>query len=113
MKSPDFSKPLSIDWRVNLRVAWYALNHTINRAIEYSMMATYLTKAQGKKTMRPFLNAGLSVSGVVRTMPQAVVWGPVQYQGLGIRHLYTAQGVKHILTIFQHATHPTLTGKLL
>jgi hypothetical protein len=44
---------------------------------------------------------------------KAVVWGPVQYQGLSICRLYTTQGVKHILTILRHATHPTLTGKLL
>jgi hypothetical protein len=53
--------------------AWYALNHTINRTVEYSMMATYISKADCEKIMRPFLNAGLSASGVVRTMPRAVV----------------------------------------
>jgi hypothetical protein len=46
-------------------------------------------------------------------MPRAVVWGPVRYQGLGIRHLYTTQGIEHLLAILRHATRPTLTGKLL
>jgi hypothetical protein len=110
----------SIDWRANLRAghlsttdAWYALTHTINRTVEYPMMATYLSKAQCEKVMRPFLNAGLSASGVVRSMPRAVVWGPLRYQGLGIRHLYTTQGVEHLLAILRHATRDTLTGQLL
>jgi hypothetical protein len=79
----------SVAWRVNLRSghlsatdAWYVLNHTINRTIEYPMMATYLTKVECEKIMRPFLNSGLSASGVVRTMPRAVVWGPVLTKAL-------------------------------
>jgi hypothetical protein len=77
------------------------------------MMATYLAKVECENIMRPFLNAGLSASGVVRTMPRAVVWGPVRYQGLGIRHIYTTQGIEHLLAMLRHATRPTLTGKLL
>jgi hypothetical protein len=110
----------SVAWRANLRSghlsatdAWYALYHTINRTIQYPMMATYLTKVECEKIMCPFLNAGLSASGVVWTMLRAVVWGPVRYQGLGIRHLYTTQGIEHLLAILRHATIPTLTGKLL
>jgi hypothetical protein len=87
--------------------AWYALNHTIMKTVEYPMMATYLSKAQCEKIMRPFLNAGLSASGVVRSMPPAIVWGPTRYQGLGIRHLWTTQGVEHLLAILRHATRPT------
>jgi hypothetical protein len=93
--------------------AWYALNHTINKTAEYPLMATYLTKDDCKTIMKPFLNAGLSVFGVVHTMPHAVVWGPLRYQGLGIRHLWTTQGVEHTLDILCHAMHPTLTGQLL
>jgi hypothetical protein len=77
------------------------------------MMATYLSKVQCEKIMRPFLNAGLSASGVVRLMPRAIVWGPTRYQGLGIRHLWTTQGVEHLLAILRHATCPTLTGQLI
>jgi hypothetical protein len=68
---------------------------------------------QCEKIMRPFLNAGLSASGVVRSMPRAIVWGPTRYQGLGIRHLWTTQGVEHLLAILRHATRPTLTGQLI
>jgi hypothetical protein len=93
--------------------AWYALNHTIMKAVECRMMATYLSKVQCEKIMRPFLNAGLSASGVVCSMPRAIVWGPTRYQGLGICHLWTTQGVEHLLAILRHATRPTLTGQLI
>lgn len=74
----------SVDWPANLQAghlsqtdAWYALNHTINRTVEYPMMATSLSKAQCKTVMRLFLNASLLVSGVVCSMPRVVVWGPL------------------------------------
>jgi hypothetical protein len=92
--------------------AWYALTHTINRTVEYPVMTTYLSKAQCEKIMRPFLNSGLSVSWAVRSIPRAVVWGPLRYQGLGIRHLYTTQGVEHLLAILRHGTRETITGQL-
>jgi hypothetical protein len=48
----------SVTWRANLRSghlsatdAWNALNHTINRTVEYPIMATYLTKAECEKIM--------------------------------------------------------------
>jgi hypothetical protein len=84
--------------------AWYALMHTINHTVEYPMIATYLSKAQCEKVMHPFLNAGVSASGVVCLMPRAVVWGPLCYQGLGIRDLYMTQGVGHLLAILWHLT---------
>ena len=75
------------------------------------MMAMYLSKDQCKKIIRPFLNAGLSASGICSKMPQPVVWGPLRYQGLGIHHLWTTtQGVEHLLAVLRHMTHPTLTG---
>jgi hypothetical protein len=83
------------------------------KTAEYLMMATYLSKVQCEKIMRPFLNASLSASGVVRSMPRAIVWGPMRYQGLGIRHLWTTQGVEHLLAILRHATRSTLTGQLI
>jgi hypothetical protein len=107
-------------WKANLQAghlsesdAWYALNHTINRTVEYPMMATYLDKSQCEDIMKPFLNAGLSASGVTSKMPRPVVWGPLRYQGLGIRHLWTTQGVEHLLAILRHGTQPSLTGRLL
>ncbi len=36
---------------------WYALTHAIMKTVEYPMMATYLTKEECEKIMRPFLNA--------------------------------------------------------
>jgi hypothetical protein len=110
----------SIDWCANLQAghlskadAWYALNHTINKTIKYPMMTTSLSKAQCETVMRPFLNAGPSASGVACSMPRAVVWGPLRYQGLAICHLYTTQGVEHLLALLWHGTCPTLTGQLL
>jgi hypothetical protein len=108
------------DWRANLQAghlsredAWYALTHTINCTLEFPSMATFLSKQQCENIMKPFLNAGLSASGVVRSMPCDVVWDPIRYQGLGIKHLYTTQGIQKLLALLRHGTRPTLTGQLL
>jgi hypothetical protein len=93
--------------------AWFALNCTIDKTVEHPMMATYLQKKQCKEIMRPFLNAGLSASGACSKMPRAIVWGPTRHQGSGICHLWTTQGVEHLLAILRHATCPALTGQLL
>lgn len=86
-----FLQKASVEWRVNLQAshlsqanAWYTLTHMINCMIEYPMMATSLTKAQCKMIMTPFINAGLSASGIVCSIPRAVVWGPFRYQGLDL-----------------------------
>ena len=84
--------------------AWYALNHTIMKSVEYPMMATYLMKEQCEIIMRPFLNAGLSASGICCKIPRDIVWGPLRYQGLGIHHLWTTQAVEHLLAILRHGT---------
>ena len=77
------------------------------------MMATYLSKEQCKTIMCPFLKAGLSSSGVSSKMPRAVVWGPLHYQGIGIHHLWTTQGIEHLLAMLRHVTCQTLTGQLI
>jgi hypothetical protein len=70
-------------WKANLQAghlsesdAWYALNHTINRTVKYPMMATYLDKSQCEDIMKPFLNAGLSASGVTSKMPRPMLCPP-------------------------------------
>jgi hypothetical protein len=47
-----------VDWRANFRAghlsqsyAWYALNHTINRTIEYPMMATFTSPKPNAKQL--------------------------------------------------------------
>ena len=49
-----------------------------------------------KAIMRPLLQAALLASGIVRTIPRALVFGPKYYQGLAVSSLYTHQQVEYI-----------------
>ena len=52
-------------------------------------------------------------SSICSKVPRVAVWGPLPYQGLSIHHLWTTEGVEHILAMLRHATCPTLTGQLI
>ena len=95
-------------------LAWQSLNTTIMPQLEYPLPATTFTKQQCKTIMEPVLKAGLSASGIVRTIPQAIVYGPMKYQGLGINDLYVSQGIAHIKKLINHAySARDPTGQLL
>jgi hypothetical protein len=64
--------------------------------------------------MVPLLAHGLSGIGVVRTMKRDVVYGPVQYQGLGLSCLFTFQMTEHIVRILKYCTaNNNITGQLI
>jgi hypothetical protein len=64
--------------------------------------------------MTPIIQAGLPCSGIVRTFPRALVYGPIEYQGLGIPDLYTSQGISHIERILKHShLDDDITGQFI
>ena len=64
--------------------------------------------------MAPLLAQGLALLGVVRTIPRAVVYGPVKFQGLGVPSLITFQKMQHILRIIKYClVEDHITGQLI
>jgi len=64
--------------------------------------------------MTPILQQGLPKAGIVRTFPQALVHGPVDYGGLDIPNLFTEQMLAHVTTILRYGPDKTdPTGFLL
>jgi len=60
--------------------------------------------------MRPLLHTGLAKGGIVRTLPRALVHGPLQYGGLDLPDLHTEQTAAHIKTLLRFGNkcdHPT------
>ena len=80
------------------------------KTLEYPLMATILSKSQCDKIMAPILDAGLAALGINRRMTQAVVYGPKQYQGVGIPDLWTLQGILKLWLAIAHGDAPTITG---
>jgi len=79
-----------------------------------SITSYHLYRTQCDAIMTPILQAGLPCSGMVRTFPRTLVYGTIQYQGLGVPNLYTSQGIAHIDRIlkYSHIGDDT-TGQLI
>ena len=59
---------------------------------EYPLPVTTMSKTQLDSIERPSITALLSTMGYNRNFPRAVVFGPVQYGGIGLKSLYSQQG---------------------
>ena len=62
----------------------------------YPLPATTLTKQQYTHIMAPMRTTILPKMGVVCTIRNTVLCGPLQYQGLGFTHLDTIQCTMHV-----------------
>jgi hypothetical protein len=61
------------------KLAWESMTTTILRTLHYPLPATTLTHKQCDAIMIPILQAGLPCSGIVRTFPRALVYGPSEF----------------------------------
>jgi hypothetical protein len=119
----QFKKLLAVakTWKEQIRsghlprqLAWESMTTTILRTLHYPSPATTMTRKQCDTIMAPILQAGLHCSGIVRTFPGALVYGPIQQQGLGIPNLYTSQGIAHIKRILKYSPiEEDITGQLI
>jgi len=95
-------------------LAWQAFLSTLIPRLKYPLVATTLSRRQCEAILSPALNASLSASGILPTFPRTMVHAPLAQRGLGVPHLYTAQGISHIAQILQHAhVSDCLTGRLI
>jgi hypothetical protein len=98
--------------RIPKTEAWLAVMSTIWRTLYYPLPAINLTKKQCDKLMAPLLNYLLPALGVCRTFPRSLVFAPIQYMGLGIKHIHTIQEITWLKDILQHAMQDSLLGSL-
>lgn len=82
-------------------------------SISYSFPAGTMTLAQAKKIQGKVSQAFLPAMGYCRTTPLAVVYGPIELGGIGMRHLFTEQGSLKVQMIMQQIRVQRPLGKLL
>ena len=73
--------------------AWYALNSTILKTMEYPMAVTTIKEQEWNHIMVPILKASLPRSGIERNFPRDVLYGPKRMQGFGILHPWYHQEI--------------------
>ena len=92
--------------------AWYCLNSTIMKTIEYPLMATTISKRDMDEIMKPILATALPISGVQQRIPKKLLYGTLRSQGLNIQDPYTTQLIEHLLSILRHCHRYTPSSEL-
>ena len=88
------------------------MNMTTTKALEYPLVALTLTEEDCDYTMAPVLQGGLHKAGICRNIPRSVLYGSLDYQRLGMDHLYITMGLKQIQVLLDNIWKDTITGKL-
>jgi hypothetical protein len=92
--------------------AWYCLNSTIMKTIEYSLMATTISKDEMAYIMAPILSAALPKSKIQSRMPRDLVYGTLESRGLGIHNPWHTQHIFNPFFGMPTATTPLPTSTL-
>ena len=90
--------------------AWTYHQTTIQKSLEYPLLATTLSEEQCRKVEQPALTVALHSSSLPSNFPRDILYGPKGKLGLGASRLFTTQGLKHIRAILNHGNLDDITG---
>lgn len=77
-------------------LAWLALRSKIWASLRYPLACTTITKNEGHLIVSRLYRQALPRLGAVRTLPNAIKFGPAKFQGLGLPHPYYYQGALQV-----------------
>ena len=107
-------------WSNNIRKGFlsredvaFGVQTSLYPSITYGLMATAMTETQCRQIFKPVRANVLAPMGYNRHMPAIVVHGPVKYGGMGIKDLYTIQGIEHVKALMDETTSTSPTASLL
>jgi hypothetical protein len=92
--------------------AWYCLNTTIMKTIEYPLMATSISRKEMDKLMSPLLMTILPLAKVQRRLPRKLVYGTLESRGLNIHDPYITQLIFHLQAILRQQYRRTPSRQL-
>ena len=81
--------------------------------LSYRMIVTQFTEQQWNKAIRPAIQATCNAAGMAKNIAHAILYGPLEYQGIGVQNPYILQGIIHIIAFLNEATCNSSTGELL
>ena len=80
---------------------------------DYPLGVTTMTKHQLQQIESPCINALLTKMGYNRHFPRAIVFGPIEYGGMGLKNLYFQQGFLQIKGFLNATREETTVTPLL
>jgi len=85
---------------------WLAFTTRILKTLEFPLATTTFDKKQCDQILAPALTRALQGSRVIGRLNRLITHGPTLYQGLGVPHLYTTQGIRHLGRLLKASTRP-------
>jgi hypothetical protein len=108
-KEKCYLRDCAVAWADHIRtgklprfLTWQGLLTTIMKKLTFPLMVTTFTQSECNFIMAPVLRVALSSSGVVNTIPHALVYAPLCFQGLNIPDLFTEQGISKIVRLVKY-----------
>ena len=92
---------------------WMAYFSVFSLQMKYTLPISHHSSTSLRKLQSPAVRATLTQLGFSRNTPLAVVYGPVDFGGLGFRDLAVEQGIEQLCMILRHLRMHTEQGKLL
>jgi hypothetical protein len=111
-KAMEFAEQVRIG-RVTREEAWYAVNSTIMKTLEYPMEAINLTKKDWEEIMLPIWKYSLSKSGINEKFPRDFVYMSSSHLGLGVPHPWYTQNILQLHTLITQCNQKSITGELI
>jgi hypothetical protein len=93
--------------------AWYALNATVMRTLDYPLLALTLTARECSYIMAPILSRGLPACGICRNFPRDVTYAPSKFQGIGLKNPFITMGLARLAALVQEGQAPSIMGQLI
>jgi hypothetical protein len=106
-KTKDFADCMRTGY-LSKNNAWYTINTTILKTLEYPMTATTISETEWEGIMVPLLKAGLPRAGISSKFPRDILYGPTTIQGFGVFHLWYHHQLKHLIVLLPSGTIITL-----
>ena len=91
---------------------WISVTMMLWKTLEYPLHATTLTLQECEEIMAPAKTEILHGLQICDRFPLALLFGPQSKLGLGLKHLYTLQGIMHLEDLIHQTSQGTLTGEM-
>ena len=79
--------------------------------LSYRMIATHFTEQQWNKLIHPAIRSTYNAAGMAKNFPYVILYGPLEYQGIGVKTPYILQEIIHIITFLNEAACNSSTGE--
>jgi len=89
--------------RINPTKAWYSINNTIMKTIEYPLAATSISKKDMQDIMRLILQAALPKARIQKHFPHKLVYGTLMSKGFGVYDPLASQVIEHVHSLIWHS----------